>query len=85
MGGGKTRGAKPFFFLGGGKEKGKGKGKGKRTALPFQRRGWGGDRRGGSVGGSPGGGAPEKRSPWGEIANGDGDGERRTRMLRRRR
>ena len=48
------------------------------------------DRRGGSAGGEiagrrdrRGGDRREKRSPWGEIANGDGDGKRQTATLRR--
>ena len=57
---------------------GGGKGEGGREllfpALPFQRWGWEG---------APGGGGDrrEKRSPWGEIANGDDDGEGRTATI----
>ena len=50
-------------------------GGGMRTALPFQRRGWGGDRRGGIIGRRDrrGGGGGRDREHF--LANGDGDGE----------
>ena len=56
-----------------GKGKGKGKGEENDSSLLFPSSAEGGGEI--AVGGSAGGDHREKRSPWGEIANGDGDGE----------